>query len=46
MEIENVQMLGMLDANHVNKDNLRTFYGVLQKCYFDPAGLDEVACCG
>ena len=45
-EIENVQMLGMLDANHVSQDDLRTFYDILQKCYFEPAGLDEVAYCG
>ena len=45
-EIENVQLLAMLYANGVSQAELRTFYGILQKCYFEPAGLDEVACCG
>ena len=44
--LKNVQLLAMLYENDVSQADLRTFYDILQKCYFEPAGLDEVACCG
>ena len=45
-EMKNVPLLARLYENDVSQDNLRTFYDILQKCYFEPAGLDKVALYG